>query len=53
MLEAGADGLAFDPIVAFGENAAEPHHVPGHRVLEEGDVMNSISERSSRAITPT
>ena len=39
MLEAGADGLAFDPIVAFGENAAEPHHDPGHRVLEEGDVI--------------
>ncbi len=39
MLEAGADGLAFDPIVAFGENAAEPHHEPGHRVLEEGDVI--------------
>jgi Xaa-Pro aminopeptidase len=35
----GADGPAFDPIVAFGENAAEPHHDPGHRVLEEGDVI--------------
>ena len=39
MLEAGADGLAFDPIVAFGESAAEPHHEPGRRVLEEGDVI--------------
>jgi len=39
MLEAGADGLAFDPIVAFGDNAAEPHHEPGHRVFEEGDVI--------------
>ena len=29
----------FDPIVAFGENAAEPHHEPGHRMLEEGDVV--------------
>ena len=37
--EAGADDLAFSPIVAFGENAAEPHHEPGHRVLEEGDVI--------------
>jgi Xaa-Pro aminopeptidase len=37
--EEGADGLAFDPIVAFGENAAEPHHAPSHRQLEEGDVI--------------
>jgi Xaa-Pro aminopeptidase len=35
----GADGLAFDSIVAFGENAAEPHHEPAHRMLEEGDVI--------------
>ena len=35
----GADGLAFDSIVAFGENAAEPHHEPSHRLLEEGDVI--------------
>jgi Xaa-Pro aminopeptidase len=39
MIEAGADGLAFDPIVAFGENAAEPHHEANHRTLEEGDVI--------------
>ncbi len=35
----GADGLAFESIVAFGENAAEPHHEPSHRLLEEGDVI--------------
>jgi Xaa-Pro aminopeptidase len=35
----GADGLAFDPIVGFGEHAAEPHHRPCHRTLEEGDVI--------------
>jgi Xaa-Pro aminopeptidase len=35
----GADGLAFDPIVAFGEHAAEPHHRPCHRTLDEGDVI--------------
>ena len=35
----GADGLAFDPIVAFGESAAEPHHEPTDRLLEEGDVI--------------
>ena len=34
----GADGPSFDTIVAFGENAAEPHHEPGSR-LEEGDVI--------------
>jgi Xaa-Pro aminopeptidase len=39
MRRAGADAPAFDSIVAFGENAAEPHHEPGHRVLEEGDVV--------------
>jgi Xaa-Pro aminopeptidase len=35
----GADGPAFDSILAFGENAAEPHHEPSHRQLEEGDVV--------------
>jgi Xaa-Pro aminopeptidase len=35
----GADGLSFDPIVAFGEHAAEPHHRPCHRALAEGDVI--------------
>jgi Xaa-Pro aminopeptidase len=39
MIDEGADGLAFDSIVAFGENAAEPHHEPNHRVLEEGDII--------------
>ncbi len=35
----GADGLSFESIVAFGENAAEPHHEPNHRPLEEGDII--------------
>jgi Xaa-Pro aminopeptidase len=35
----GADGFAFEPIVAFGEHAAEPHHRPGHRLLDESDVI--------------
>jgi Xaa-Pro aminopeptidase len=39
MRRAGADDLSFESIVAFGENAAEPHHHPNHRVLEEGDVI--------------
>jgi Xaa-Pro aminopeptidase len=39
MRRAGADGLSFESIVAFGENAAEPHHRPNHRLLDEGDVI--------------
>jgi Xaa-Pro dipeptidase len=39
MARHGADGLSFDPIVAFGEHAAEPHHRPCHRALAEGDVI--------------
>ena len=39
MKDEGADGLAFDSIVAFGENAAEPHHEPTHRPLAEGDII--------------
>jgi Xaa-Pro aminopeptidase len=39
MRDAGADGLAFDPIVAFGPSAAEPHHHPQDRALERGDVV--------------
>jgi Xaa-Pro aminopeptidase len=39
MMDEGAEGLAFDSIVAFGPSAAEPHHEPGHRVLEEGDIV--------------
>jgi Xaa-Pro aminopeptidase len=32
------DGLAFDTIVAFGENAAEPHHTPTSRPLARGEL---------------
>jgi Xaa-Pro aminopeptidase len=39
MARHGADALSFDPIVAFGEHAAEPHHRPCHRALAEGDVI--------------
>jgi Xaa-Pro aminopeptidase len=39
MRRAGADGLAFDTIVAFGEGAAEPHHHPTDRELRRGDVV--------------
>lgn len=37
--EAGADGPAFDIIVASGPNAALPHHRPGDRLLQPGDAL--------------
>ncbi len=36
---AGAARPAFDTIVAFGEDAAEPHHEPTGRTLSRGDVV--------------
>lgn len=39
MREAGADGMAFDVIVASGPNAALPHHHPGSRQLQLGDTL--------------
>lgn len=35
----GADGLAFDTIVASGPNAANPHAVASDRVIERGDFV--------------
>lgn len=35
----GADGFSFEPLVAFGPNAADPHHGPDNTVLKEGDVI--------------
>ncbi len=37
--ELGADGVSFDPLVAFGANAADPHHSPDNTVLKPGDVV--------------
>jgi Xaa-Pro aminopeptidase len=37
--DAGADGPSFDPIVAFAENTAQPHHRPGDRRLHHGEVV--------------
>ncbi len=34
--DAGAEGTAFEPIVAAGPNAAEPHAQPGGRSLQPG-----------------
>jgi Xaa-Pro aminopeptidase len=35
----GADGLAFDTILASGPNSARPHHRPVERRLERGDLV--------------
>lgn len=39
MMRMGADGPAFDTIVASGPNGALPHHHPSTRALESGDLM--------------
>jgi len=35
----GAEGFSFTPLVAFGANAADPHHEPDDTVLQEGDCV--------------
>jgi Xaa-Pro aminopeptidase len=39
MTDHGADGLAFETIVASGPNGAIPHHSPGPRRLQAGDLV--------------
>ncbi len=39
MFSLGADGLAFDTIVASGENGAKPHAVPSDRVIQSGEFV--------------
>lgn len=39
MRRAGSEGLSFDTIAAFGEQAAEPHHRPTTRRLTRGDLI--------------
>ena len=39
MREKGAEQVAFDLIVAAGENAALPHYQPGDRILKQGDLL--------------
>jgi len=39
MVDLGADEPAFASIVASGPNGAIPHHVPGHREFERGDLV--------------
>lgn len=38
-LELGADGLSFDPIVAFGTHTSCPHHRPSTRALQKGHIV--------------
>ena len=35
----GADGFSFEPLVAFGANAADPHHAPDGTVIRPGDAV--------------
>ena len=35
--ELGAQGHSFDPIVGYGANAADPHHVMDNSTVKEGD----------------
>ena len=39
MMELGAQKLAFDTIVASGENGSLPHAIPGERVFQKGDMI--------------
>lgn len=39
MLELGADGLAFDTIVASGVNGSLPHAIPSDKKLEAGEMV--------------
>ncbi len=39
MRELGADGVAFDSIVATGSNSAIPHHEPTDREVQVGDFL--------------
>lgn len=33
----GAEGFSFEPIIAYGANAADPHHEPDNSTVKEGD----------------
>lgn len=35
----GCRAPGFDTIVCFGKNSAQPHHMPGHAKLKEGDTI--------------
>lgn len=37
--ELGAQGYSFDPIIAYGAHAADPHHETGGSLVKEGDCV--------------
>lgn len=39
LFRAGADGMAFSPIVVAGPNAARPHNAPSDRPVQAGDSL--------------
>lgn len=39
ILRGGAENVSFDPIVAFGENTAVPHHHPSAKKLDKNDLI--------------
>ena len=39
ILEHGATGIAFEPIVGFGDHTATPHHKVTDRKLKKGDAV--------------
>jgi Xaa-Pro aminopeptidase len=39
MRRRGADDISFETIVASGPNGSRPHHQPGPRVIERGDLV--------------
>lgn len=39
MLTHGATGIAFDTIIASGENSSLPHAIPGNRKITSGDMI--------------
>ena len=39
MLDAGASDIAFDTIVASGENSSKPHAIPTNRKIQKEDII--------------
>ena len=35
----GADGISFEPIIAFGKHSSIPHHLPDKTILKKGDII--------------